>query len=151
MDEKSTRPVKNILIATDGSEGMSAVYTLALDLAKNLGAKLFGVYVVDFTPFAGMPEDEIIVQTKTKLYDIGWNVLNQLKRRALENGLEIDVILEEGAPAERILKVAKKLEVDMIILGTTGRSALDKILLGSVADYVIKNARCPVLAVRIQK
>ncbi|MEM3397177.1 MAG: universal stress protein [Thermoplasmata archaeon] len=140
--------VKNILIATDGSEGMEGVYKLAFDMAKNLNAKLFAVYVVDISPFAGLPEDDVLVRAKAKLYESGWNLLRELKERAKNVGLEIEASVDEGIPAERIVRIAKKLKIDMIVMGTTGKSGVDKILLGSVAETVIKNAPCPVLAVR---
>lgn len=148
MDEKTVASVKNILIATDGSDGMDTVYTLTFDIAKNLNAKIFAIYVVDLSPFAGLPEDDMLVRAKAKLYENGWNLLRALKEKAKEFGVEIEAVVEEGVPAEKIVRIAKKLKIDMIVMGTTGRSGIDRILLGSVAEAVLKNATCPVLAVR---
>lgn len=138
--------IKSILVATDGSEDMDKVYKLAFDMAKALKAKILALYVVDIP--AELPEDNVLLHVKAKLYEYGWSVLRSLKDLGEKEGIEVETAIEEGAPAEKILKVAKKKKVDMIVMGTTGRSGLDKILLGSVAYTVIKNAHCPVLAVR---
>lgn len=148
MAENPVARVKNILIATDGSDGMENVYKLTFDIAKNLSAKVFIVYVVDLSPFAGLPEDDVLVRAKAKLYERGWNLLREMKERYKETGVETEAIVEEGLPAERIIRIAKKLKIDMIVMGTTGKSGMDRILIGSVAETVIKNAPCPVLAVR---
>ncbi|MCX8173405.1 MAG: universal stress protein [Thermoplasmata archaeon] len=148
MVENAPEGVRSMLIATDGSDGMEEVYRLAFDMAKNLNAKVFALYVVDLSPFAGLPEDDVLVRAKARLYENGWNVLRSLKEVATQAGIEAEAMVEEGTPSEKIVKIAKKLKVDMIVMGTTGKSGIDKILLGSVAETVIKNAPCPVLAVR---
>lgn len=146
--ENRIAKVNSILIATDGSDGMENVYRMAFDIAKNLNAKLVALYVVDLSPFAGLPEDDILFRAKAKLYERGWNLLRELKEMSKKEGIELDAIVEEGDPGEKIVKVAKKLKIGLIVMGTTGRTGLDRILLGSVAEAVIKNAPCPVLAMR---
>jgi nucleotide-binding universal stress UspA family protein len=54
----------------------------------------------------------------------------------------------QGHPAEQIMKLAEEQSVDLIVMGTLGRSGIEKFLLGSVADKVIRNSRIPVLTVR---
>jgi nucleotide-binding universal stress UspA family protein len=142
--------IKRVLIATDGSEGMDTVYRIAIDMAKTLNAKIYAVYVVDTASFQGLPQDDVIAMLRTKLYDMGWNVLRTLERRVREEGLDVAVLLEEGEPAESIIRVAKKHGIDMIVMGTTGKSGIDRILLGSVAEKVLRYAHCPVLAVRLR-
>ncbi|MEM4160823.1 MAG: universal stress protein [Thermoplasmata archaeon] len=148
MPGKVFEGIKSILIATDGSEEMDEVYRMAFDLGKNLNAKLFALYVVDLSPFDGLPEDALLLRAKARLYERGWNLLRELKEKAVRAGVEVEAIVEEGNPAEKIVKTAKKLKVGMIVMGTRGRAGIDRLLLGSVAEAVIKNAPCPVLAMR---
>ncbi|MEM4160824.1 MAG: universal stress protein [Thermoplasmata archaeon] len=163
---------KRILVPTDGSEEMEQVLSIALEIAKTMGAKLYGLYVVDITPFIDFPEDEVIQMIKAKLYEEGWNALKNLEKYCKEKGAEVEVLIEEGNPAERIIKVAKKLGTELIVMGTRHstpeeflptitageklttelaaiRMALSRKLFGSTAEKVIEGAHCDVLAVPI--
>ena len=66
-------------------------------------------------------------------------------------GLEAEGIIVEGHPAEEIIKYAEENSIDLIVMGTLGKSGLDKFLLGSLADKVIRNSKIPVIAVPVKE
>lgn len=143
MDE-----IKKILIATDGSEFTKKAVKKAIYLAKMLGAEMIGLYVVDISPIVPMSLDESAFPMVDFLRNEGDDVLKQLKTQAESAGIRARVMKKEGIPADEIVETAKKEDVDLIVVGTLGRSALQKLLLGSVAEKVIRHAPCPVLVVR---
>ncbi|MGB9635802.1 MAG: universal stress protein [Thermoplasmata archaeon] len=165
---------KKIIVPTDGSEEMKTVLGIAMEIAKHLDAKIYGLYVVDLTPFIDFPEDELVQTLKSRLYEDGWNALRMMEKVCLENGCRIELMIEEGNPAERIIKIAKKLRADMIVMGTRRdvsdkympvfsgidrikggfaniRAAVSRKLFGSTAEKVIEGAPCDVLAVPLMR
>jgi len=146
MDE-----IKRILIATDGSEYTKEAVKKGLSLAKMLDAEVIGLYVVDISPILPMSLDESTFPMVDFLRNEGDDVLERLKKQGEEMGVKIKTLKKEGVPADEIVETAKIEDVDLIVIGTLGRSALEKLLLGSVAEKVIRHAPCPVLVVRTKK
>jgi nucleotide-binding universal stress UspA family protein len=70
--------------------------------------------------------------------------------RAEAAGLEVEGIIAQGHPADEIINYAEKNSIDLIVMGTLGKSGLDRFLLGSVADKVIRNSKIPVIAVPVK-
>ncbi len=141
MDE-----IKRILIATDGSEYTKGAVKKGLSLAKMLNAEVIGIYVVDIRSFTTMEAmDYAYISTINDQADA---VLKELKEKAEPLGLNIKTVKKEGIPADEIVSAAEELDVDLVVVGSFGRSALEKLLLGSVAEKVIRHAPCPVLVVR---
>jgi nucleotide-binding universal stress UspA family protein len=145
--------MKKILFATDFSEGSSNALPYAVDLAKQYGAKLYLIHVVyDVAKTAGwyVPHssiDEIYADMKkaaeaelAKTFSDGMRGLSDIERLVLT-----------GIPHEEITKFAEEKKVDLIVLGTHGRRGLDRMLFGSTAEQVVRNASCPVLSVRLPK
>ena len=146
MDE-----IKKILIATDGSEYTKEAVKKGLSLAKMLNAEVIGLYVVDISSIVPMPLDEASFPMIEFLRNEGDDVLEKLRKQAEDMGVRIRTMKKEGIPADEIVETAKKEDVDLIVIGTLGRSALEKLLLGSVAEKVIRHAPCPVLVIRTKK
>lgn len=126
---------KKILLATDGSEQNKKAVTHAIEQAKISGAELHAVYVLD------MKTD---YEPKSYLSTDLSNVENIAKKE----GINVKKWIVKGHPAEEILKLAKEKAADLIVMGSLGRSGIEKILLGNVADKVIRNSSIPVLIVR---
>ena len=143
MDE-----IKKILVATDGSEYTKNAVKKALSLAKMLDAEIVGLYVVDISPIVPMTLDETTFPMVEFMRNEGDDVLESLKKQAEGMGVRIKLMKREGIPADEIIEAAKEEDVDLIVIGTLGRSALEKLLLGSVAEKVIRHAPCPVFVVR---
>ncbi len=142
---------KKILIATDGSEYTKNAVDYGIDLAKNTGAKLHAVYVVDTAAFASIPMDAAWESMYGLLRQEGDEAIKIVADKASAEGLEVERNTIEGHPAEEIIKYAEKNSISLIVMGTLGKSGLDRFLLGSVAEKVVRNSKIPVLVVRGKK
>ena len=137
---------KKILVPTDGSEFAKKAEKHALFLSKVSGAEIVAVSVTENNFVNGLPLDDEIYQ------------LNQiLKERSEENlkefdelnddDLKITHVIREGSPARVILEVAQEEDIDLIVMGSSGKSGFDRFIMGSVADKVVNSAKCAVLVV----
>lgn len=142
---------KKILIATDGSEYTKNAVDYGIDLAKNTAAKLHTVYVVDTAAFASIPMDAAWESMYQLLRQEGDEATKVVADKASAEGLDVEKNTIEGHPAEEIIKYAEKNSISLIVMGTLGKSGLDRFLLGSVAEKVVRNSKIPVLVVRGKK
>lgn len=142
---------KKILIATDGSEYTKNAVDYGIDLAKNTEAKLHAVYVVDTAAFASIPMDAAWESMYELLRQEGDEATKTVADKASAEGLDVEKNTIEGHPAEEIIKYAEKNSISLIVMGTLGKSGLDRFLLGSVAEKVVRNSKIPVLIVRGKK
>ncbi len=140
---------ERILIPTDGSEYTKAAIDRGLRLAEALGSRVTALYVVDQTSFVNFPMDSTIVNVYSLLEKEGEEALEYVRKQGDELGVEINTVMEEGSPVRKIVDASKT--HDLIVMGTLGRTGLSKLLLGSVAERVLRHASCPVLVVRSPK
>ncbi len=138
---------KNILIPTDGSDTAETAVKHGIGLAKAVGAKVYGLYVIDTSTFIGVPTEAIWENMKGLLEEEGKKTLDEMEKMAKDGGVEHEMILSEGSPYKNILQTAEEKEVDLIMMGTAGRVGLDRFLLGSVAEKVVRTAPCSVTVV----
>ncbi len=141
--------IKRILFPTDFSEGSADAIPFVVDMTKHYGAKLYILHVMHdiakatgwYVPHMNMDE----------LYrDMEASARKELERCCLEElrlYKDIERVVLQGVSHEEILKFANSHDIDLIIIGTHSRKGLEKVLFGSTADKVVKNARCPVLTV----
>jgi len=136
---------EKILIPTDGSEFTRDAVNKALELAKSSGGRVTALYVIDQTLFVNVPETTI-----AKVYAVlkkeGQAAVDKVRDLALSMGVQADVMVVDGPPAKTIIDIAK--EHDLVVMGTIGRTGISKLLMGSVADKVIKQSVVPVMVVR---
>jgi nucleotide-binding universal stress UspA family protein len=134
--------LKKILFATDFSESSQAAFGYATSLARDADARLLIAHVEE--PPVSYASGEMIV--------IHSDHPNPELRRMLEKiapgGLRYEHHLAIGNPADEIIRIAEENGVDLIVVGTHGRKGLTRLLAGSVAELVLRRARCPVLAVK---
>ena len=135
-----------ILFPTDGSDGTAAALEHAIDHALRYDATLHVLYVVEETyPVveAGAPE------TLEALEAEGERALEDVRTRAKAAGVEsIRGSVAGGSPYRQILASVDEHDIDLIVMGTHGRRGIDRYLLGSVAEKVVRTAEPPVLTVR---
>lgn len=139
---------KSILVAIDGSTQAEKAFKKAVEVAKRNNAVLVLAHVIDtrayqsFSTFDGSIADNARVEAK--------NTLNEYKEYAVKEGLEdVRIVLEYGSPKVMIAKQIPEAEsVDLIMLGATGLNAVERIFVGSVSEYVIRQAKCDVMIVR---
>jgi len=142
---------EKILIATDGSEYTKNAVDYGIDIAKSTGAKLFAIYVVDTAAFASIPMDAAWESMYELLKQEGDLAVKYVAERAEAEGLKVEGNLIEGHPADEIIKYSEKNSISLIVMGTLGKSGLDRFLLGSVAEKVVRNSKIPILVVRGKK
>ncbi len=143
---------KKILIATDGSEHVKKAVTHAIELAKLHKAELHAVYVMDIKTDYG-PKSYLSTDISTEgleriLRQEGDAAIKYVEDMAKKEDLSVEKWIIKGHPAQEIMKLAEEQSVDLIVMGTLGRSGIEKFLLGSVAEKVIRNSNIPVLTVR---
>jgi nucleotide-binding universal stress UspA family protein len=148
--KKNTSDIKGfnkIIAPVDGSKGATKAVQKALVLAKQTGQTLVAIYVVD-TPrlTETIPADDISVAWEELLKKEGQKVLDNIERQAKKMGVSIQKKLVEGIPEEVIMKEAKK--DDLIVMGCKGKSAMDRILMGSVCEKVTRHASSQVMVIR---
>ncbi|ENN95674.1 hypothetical protein J422_06588 [Methanocaldococcus villosus KIN24-T80] len=139
---------KKIVIPTDGSDVSMEAVKHGLMIAKKFEAEAYAIYVVDLSPFIGLPAEGSWELIREMLVEEGEEALRRAKEIAEEMDVDLKTEILEGVPAREIVDFAKKKEADLIVMGTTGKTGLDVILLGSVAQKVIKKSHCPVLVVK---
>ncbi len=139
---------RNIVIATDGSENTQRAISQGIEVAKLSGATLYALHVVDIPSL--ISEDWTI--DKNLFYEMmrneGDKILSKTKKIGEDSGVEIKGVLLEGHPSNEIINFAEKNQMDLIVMGTLGKTGFDKFLLGSVAEKVVRGSKVPVMVVR---
>jgi nucleotide-binding universal stress UspA family protein len=140
---------QHILIPVDFSEYAEQALEYAIGLARKLPARLTLLHVIHIMPLGVAPEG--IALPYPYLQEIEAEVQQRLetyRQRIQEAGLEGTVLVESGTPFQCIVDTARDQHVDLIVMGTQGRTGLAHVFLGSVAEKVVRLAPCPVLVTR---
>ncbi|WP_405309738.1 universal stress protein [Methanobrevibacter sp.] len=137
---------KKILVPTDGSEFAKKAQSHALFLAKVSGAEIVAVSVTENNFVNGLPLDDEIYQLNQVLNERSEENLKEFDKLN-EDDIKITHVIREGSPARVILEVANEEQVDLIVMGSSGKSGFDRFIMGSVADKVVNSAKCAVLVV----
>jgi nucleotide-binding universal stress UspA family protein len=132
-------PGGNILVATDGKGHSEKAILAAIDLAKALDSKLYVLMVI--TPSSDRAERAgQIKEAKKKLNDI--------VDLAADRGAEVTALLEGGSPYDTIIQAAERLDAAAVVVGTSEKAALDRVLIGSVSEYVVRHSPRTVVVVK---
>lgn len=136
---------RRILVPTDGSAtAVEATYT-AMGLAKTFGAEVLALFV-DPSHVVDPIEEEMVEQSEGVHHSAAG--LRVAKVSGERNGVAVRTLTAEGATAHAILQVAVDEECDLIVIGNTGRRGMQRMMLGSVAESVVRDADVPVLVVK---
>ena len=141
--------MKRIVCPTDFSQAAATAERQAAALAGPLGAEIVLLHVASETPLwretLGTPQVRAVFEAQRK-----W-AADALAERAVAlagQGVSARGLVKVGVPWEQIVRLAADEGADMIVMGTHGRTGLDRLLLGSVTERVVRRAPCPVLTVR---
>ena len=145
--ERADLSVNNLLVPVDFSEPSKKALDYATLFARKLGARITLLSVIEDAPFAGLEENplaitsqELEAKVKASLAGLGARLVGQERLEA--------VLVRAGQPFEEIIKAARALKTDLIIIATHGYTGLRRVVLGSTAERVVRLAPCPVLTVR---
>ncbi len=143
---------KKILIATDGSEHSEEAVRHGLTLAKRLDASVIALYVVEVThPSRSIasPPSLLLEEQIEGCRELGKEIVEKVAQKGKEMGVDVEPEVAEGHPANEIIEHAK--DHDLVVMGTLGRSGFSHLLVGSVAERVVRHAPIPVLVVRFKE
>lgn len=142
---------KKLLVAVDGSPEAEWAFKKAIEMAKRNDAKMIIAHVIDTRTFATVEAyDRTIAERADKF---ATELLENYKKKALDAGVnEVSYVIDYGSPKVKIPKeLAKKFEVDCIVCGATGLNAVERFLIGSVSEHIVRYAPCDVLVIRTEK
>jgi nucleotide-binding universal stress UspA family protein len=144
--------IEKILFPTDFSEHSKHAFGYALSFAKEYGARLYMLHVVEDIQYLAnaymfdvpmMPSFADMEQNRLK------EMQEFIEREVTDSDIEIEKVIRHGRPFIEILNTAKEESVDLIVIATHGRGGLEHALFGSVAEKVVRKAPCPVLSIRL--
>ncbi len=144
--------IKNILLPTDFSNTSLSAADYAVELAVKYGAKIHLLHVLEKTPpilairSLDLSQEKIIKSFEEEGKKQLENAAKKIKKGKTEN-FELELVLKKGIDYEQIVKYSKDHKIDIIVIATHGRTGLLHTLLGSVAEKVIRYAKCPVLVI----
>jgi nucleotide-binding universal stress UspA family protein len=141
--------IKKILIPTDGSEYTKVAVKKGLSLAKLLNAEVTALYVINEAAFTAIPPDSLITDIYSLLKTEGEKALQYVIDEGASIGVNVKKMMTEGDPAESIVNVGE--HFDLIVMGTLGRTGLSRLMIGSVAEKVVRHAACPIMIVRAKE
>lgn len=135
-----------ILVATDGSANNRPALEEALRIGRACGSPVHAVYVADTGTLETGPADMMVGEA--------WEILQREAEEALGRvrdmaaGVRLETVILNGKPAGEIVKYARETGIDLIVIGTQGKRGIERLLLGSVAENIIRSAPCKVLVVK---
>lgn len=136
--------LKNILFATDFSPAADAAAPIAIQIARRYGAKIYGVHVNPFDTYVAAAPDAWAAMAEAAEREAKEDA-QRLNEQLLDT--EHEVVIGEGNIWEVISKQIEEKGIDLIVVGTRGRTGFGKTVLGSVAEQILRQAPCPVLTV----
>lgn len=143
--------IKTILYPTDFSRGARAAMDHAISLANDYNAKLVLLHVVEDIPIAEwyIPSALSVADLVEDLRKSAGQEMDRWVAEASSKVKDVEKMVASGVPFVEIIKTAREKNIDLIIIGTHGRTGIDHIIFGSTAEKVVRHASCPVLTVRI--
>ena len=129
---------EKIMVPIDGSDFAEKAEDVAIEMAKKFNSTLVAVHVVD---------DKLIYPFEV-LVEEGNKMLKKFKEKAEKENIPIKDVLIVGNPIQDMSKIVKKTEADLVVISTHGRTGLEKLFVGSVAESALKNVTKPVLLVK---
>lgn len=139
--------IVKILFPTDGSSTAEQALSFAIILAKGMGAEIVVLSVNMFQPELYGFQPGIAARFADELNNNALRLAKEASNKFIKSGLKASYQTALGDPTDKIIELAKVEKVDMIIMGTQGTTGLARVILGSVADRVVRRAECPVLLV----
>ncbi len=147
VDEVGNETYEDVLVPTDDSEGAQAAIEWGITLAGVYDATMHTLYSVETSRFGGT---EGAAEMHEALEQTGRDALETVRERARAAGISVAGSIASGPAARAILSYSEQQDVDLVVMGTHGRSGVSRYLIGSVTETVVRNATVPVCCVPMQ-
>ena len=142
-----------ILLGTDGSKYSKKAADYCIDLAKKLNAEVLAVYVMSMKhlevyalkhhdDITGYEDENVLMSREAK------DAVGYAAARAKSQGVHLETRIVRGYPADELIRLAGDEGFDILVVGNLGKSGVERMLMGSVSETVVRQAPCPVLVVR---
>ena len=143
---------RKIMVATDGSELAKKAVDSAIEIAKSSNAKLYAVHVIALGDYySSMPlsiDVEWMKAMEEHLRIQGKEAIDYVENAGRAANVEVEPVILEGNPANEIVDFAEKNDIDLIVMGTQGKTGIQRFLIGSVAENVVRHSIKTVLVVK---
>jgi nucleotide-binding universal stress UspA family protein len=144
--------IKKIMIATDGSDTSKKAAMIGIDIAHRANGSVTAVYVMEILRLTHLPGYATLPGLKEKILKLmqeeGQQATQFVEDHAQMMNVSCQKIVAQGNPSEELLKASQKLGMDLIIMGSLGRTGIEKFILGSVAEKVVLQSTIPVLLIK---
>lgn len=143
------KKIEKVLFPIDFSENFEVLLPWVATIVNTFDATLYVLFVAqDLADFSAIhvPHGNL-QQFQKEVLDAAQKKMSATAQEAFKDFKKLEPRVAQGAPADKILEVAKQEKVDLIIMGTHGRKGLERAIFGSVCDKVVRNAPCPVLTI----
>jgi nucleotide-binding universal stress UspA family protein len=146
---------KKILVPTDGSKCAEKAAQHAILLASQNNAELIVLNVLETHSLAGLPVDDFTRKLNEIFRREGIDALNRISKiikdlsreKGIIRSFKLTLKTKEGHPADMILQTVEEENIDLVVMGASGKHAIERFIIGSVAEKVVRHAKCPVLTV----
>ncbi|MFB6204210.1 MAG: universal stress protein [Candidatus Nanohaloarchaea archaeon] len=135
---------EKILLPTDGSEGAEKAFKHAKELADKYGAELHILYVADIRIES---VSDFVSNISGALEEAGRETTEELEEKAADQGINAITVVRKGTPHSEINDYVQEEGIDMVVMGTHGRTGIDRMLLGSTTEKIVRTSEVPVLTV----
>jgi nucleotide-binding universal stress UspA family protein len=143
---------RKIMVATDGSELVKKAVDSAIEIAKSSNAKLYAVHVIAlgdyYSPMPLSIDVEWMKAMEEHLRIQGKEAIDYVENAGRDANVEVEPVILEGNPANEIVDFAEKNDIDLIVMGTQGKTGIQRFLIGSVAENVVRHSIKTVLVVK---
>lgn len=136
----------NVLVSTDGSAVANKGVETAVGIARQNDAVLHVIHVVDAD---SLPSSVSSIRMGDEFEELGQSIVDHARERAEGAGIDVDTTVVSGNTSEEILDYLDTHDVDLVVMGTHGRHGINRMLLGSVTERVVRESPVPVLTVRL--
>jgi nucleotide-binding universal stress UspA family protein len=141
------KPIQRILVPHDFSDTADRALAFALDLAEKLGASVTVMHAYEVPTYGYPGGPAMSAETAGQIERAARTALEGVATRARRPGVDVGTVLRQGFPWSEIVALAAEGKASLVVMGTHGRRGFARMLLGSVAEKVVRMAPCPVLTV----
>ena len=139
---------RKVLVAIDGSSQSRLALSTAIDVAKVWNAEIHAAYVIEIGLFSSLPVDNTWEVMYSLLDKEGKEILDNAVEAGTQAGVPLTTYLRQGHAGQELLNLAGEIGADLIVLGSLGKSGIERLLIGSVSSFVVTNSPVTTMVVR---